>query len=69
MAASAGEMRIIIEPETPGESRSLFRLLVGEKVIAGGMTAAQTHILIGDILEKMALPERAPRDAKLRKPK
>jgi hypothetical protein len=32
-------MRIVIEPETPGDSRSLFRLLVGEKIIAGGLTA------------------------------
>jgi len=50
-------MRIVIEPETPGDSRSLFRLLVGEKVIAEGLTAAQAHILIGDILEKMTLPK------------
>jgi hypothetical protein len=49
-------MRIVIEPETPGDSRSLFRLLPGEKVIAEGLTAAQAHILIGDILEKMTLP-------------
>src|ERR1700722_9526752 len=45
-------MRIVIEPEVPGDSRSLFRLLVGEKVGAEGMTAAQIHILVGDILEK-----------------
>ena len=38
-------MRIVIEPEVPGDSRSLFRLLVGEKVVAEGMTAAQIHIL------------------------
>jgi hypothetical protein len=50
-------MKIVIEPETPGDSRSLFRLLVGEKVVAEGLTAAQAHILIGDILEKMALPK------------
>jgi hypothetical protein len=48
-------MRIIIEPEEPGDSRALFRLLVGEKVVAEGMTAAQIHILVGDILEKMTL--------------
>jgi hypothetical protein len=53
-------MRIVIEPETPGDSGSLFRLLVGEKVIAEGLTAAQAHILIGDILEKMALPKETP---------
>jgi hypothetical protein len=48
-------MRITIEPEAPGDSRALFRLLVGEKVVAEGMTAAQIHILVGDILEKMTL--------------
>jgi hypothetical protein len=42
-------MRIIIEPETPGDSGSLFRLLVGEKVIAEGMTAAQVHIEVDPI--------------------
>jgi hypothetical protein len=48
-------MKLIIEPEVPDDPRALFRLLVGEKVVAAGMTAAQTHILVGDILEKMAL--------------
>jgi hypothetical protein len=48
-------MRIIIEPGEPGDFRALFRLLVGEKVVAEGMTAAQIHILVGDILEKMTL--------------
>jgi hypothetical protein len=64
-------MRIVIEPETPGDSRSLFRLLVGEKLIAEGLTAAQAHILIGDILEKMTLPKetRAKPDTELGKAK
>jgi hypothetical protein len=48
-------MRIIIEAHEPSDSRSLFRLFVGEKVVAQGMTAAQIHILVGDILEKMTL--------------
>jgi hypothetical protein len=48
-------MKIIIEQEVPGDSRALLRLLVGEKVVAEGMTAAQIHILVGDILEKMTL--------------
>jgi hypothetical protein len=42
-------MKIIIEPEEPGDSRALFRLPVGEKVVAEGMTAAQIHILVGDV--------------------
>jgi hypothetical protein len=48
-------MKVTIEQEEPGDSRALFRLLVGEKVVAEGMTAAQIHILIGDILEQMTL--------------
>ena len=48
-------MRIIIEPEEPGDSRALFRLLVGEKVVAEGMTAVQIHILVGEVLEQITL--------------
>jgi hypothetical protein len=51
-------MRIVIELEAPGDSRTMFRLLVGEKVVADGMTAAQTHLLVGDILERLALPNK-----------
>jgi hypothetical protein len=55
-------MKVIIEPEEPGDSRALFRLLVGEKVVAEGMTAAQIHILVGDILEQMTL-QRKPSES------
>jgi hypothetical protein len=48
-------MKIIIEREEPGDSRALFRLLVGETVVAEWMTATQIHILVGDVLEKMTL--------------
>ena len=51
-------MRIIIEPEEPGDSRALFRQLVGEKLVAQGMTSAQIHILIGDTLEQMTLQRK-----------
>jgi hypothetical protein len=40
----------------------MFRLLIDEKLIADGMTAAQTHILIGDILERLALPNKRESD-------
>jgi hypothetical protein len=53
-------MRIIIEPEQPGDSRALFRLLIGENVVAEGMTAAQIHILVGDILERVTLQTAEP---------
>jgi hypothetical protein len=49
-------MRITIELEAPGDARTMFRMLVGEKLVAEGLTAAQAHVLVGDILEKLALP-------------
>ena len=42
--------RITIETETPGDFRSMFRLLIDDKVIGEGLSAVQAHILIGDIL-------------------
>jgi hypothetical protein len=51
-------MRIVIEPEVSGEARSLFRLLVGEKLVAKGKTAAQIHNLVGDVLEQMTLQKK-----------
>ena len=50
-------MRIVIEFEPPGDSRALFGVLVAEKVIDEGLTAAQAHILVGDILERLTLPK------------
>jgi hypothetical protein len=50
-------MRIAIEPEALGDSRTMFRVLIDEKIIDDGLTAAQAHLLIGDILERLALPK------------
>jgi hypothetical protein len=55
-------MRIVIELESPGDSRTMFRLLIDEKLIADEMTAAQTHMLVGDILERLALPNKRESD-------
>jgi hypothetical protein len=55
-------MKITIEQEEPGDSSALFRLLVGEKVVAEGMTAAQIHILVGEVLEQMTL-QKGQREA------
>jgi hypothetical protein len=35
----------------------MFRVLIDEKIIDDGLTAAQAHLLIGDILERLALPK------------
>jgi hypothetical protein len=50
-------------PETSGDFRSLFRLSVGEKLVAEGMTAAQIHILVGDVLEQMTLQKQPKKTA------
>jgi hypothetical protein len=53
--------RITIETETLGDYRSMFRLLIDDKVIGQGLTAVQAHILIGDILDRVTVPVRADR--------
>jgi hypothetical protein len=53
--------RITIETETPGDFRSMFRLLIDDKVIGEGLGAVQAHILIGDILDRVTVPVRADR--------
>jgi hypothetical protein len=36
----------------------MFRVLVGETIIAEFLTAVQSHILVGDILERIVLGKR-----------
>jgi hypothetical protein len=47
---------ISIELEVEGDSRSLFVLKIDGVVFAEHLTAAQTHSLVGDFLERIALP-------------
>jgi hypothetical protein len=49
--------RIVIETETPGDSRTMFRLHIDASPIADGLTAVQAHILVGEILDKIAMPK------------
>lgn len=49
-------MRIVIEFEAPNDSSALFRVIVADKIVDDGLTAAQTHILVGEILERLTLP-------------
>ena len=49
--------RIVIELETPGDSRSMFRLSIDDHVIADDLTAVQAHILIGEIFDRITLPK------------
>jgi hypothetical protein len=48
---------ILIEAQTPGDSSTLFRLRIDGKTVGENLTAVQTHLLIGEILERVALPE------------
>jgi hypothetical protein len=54
--------RIVIELETPGDSRSLFRLRLDNKVVGENLTAAQTHLLVREILDRITLPRPSTRD-------
>jgi hypothetical protein len=49
--------RIVIELETPGDSRSLFRLRLDNKVVGEHLTAVQAHLLVGEILDRITLPQ------------
>jgi hypothetical protein len=55
--------QIVIEAETPGDSRSMFRLRMDASPIADGLTAVQAHLLVGEILERIALPKPSERAA------
>ena len=54
--------RIVIELETPGDSRSLFRLRLDNKVVGENLTAVQAHFLVGEILDRITLPRPFTRD-------
>jgi hypothetical protein len=55
---------IVVELEAPGDSRSMFRLLMDSTVVAEGLTAAQAHILVGEVLDRITLPRRGVEAAK-----
>jgi len=48
---------IVIEAETPGDSRTMFRLRIDASSIAEGLTAIQAHVLVGEILERITVPK------------
>ncbi len=56
--------QIVIELETPGDSRSMFRLRIDDNAIADDLTAAQAHVLIGEVLDRITMP-KSPEGAAL----
>jgi hypothetical protein len=53
-------MRIIIETESPNDSRTMFRVLVDERLVGQGLTAVQAELVIGEIIERLVLPRKRP---------
>jgi hypothetical protein len=55
--------RICVELETPGDSRTMFRLLINDNAVGEGLTAVQAHILIGEVFDRVTLPRSGRRAA------
>jgi hypothetical protein len=51
-------MRIIIETETPNESRTMFRVLVDHNTVGKGLTAVQAQLVTAEIIERLVLPRK-----------
>jgi hypothetical protein len=60
---------ISIELEVEGDSASPFVLKIDDAIFAQHLTAAQAHLLVGDFLERIALPNarEAPEVVRKRK--
>jgi hypothetical protein len=43
--------RIVIETETPGDSRTMFRVRMDDLVLGKNLTAAQAHLIVGEVLD------------------
>ncbi len=55
--------RIVIELESPGDTRSMFRLRIDDSAIAEDLTAVQAHILVGEIFDRITVPRSPGRTA------
>jgi hypothetical protein len=57
---------IAVEAESPDDSATLFRLRIDDMIVGQELTAAQAHLLVGEILERVVLPRRHDRGASAR---
>ncbi len=55
---------IAIEAETVDDPWTMFRLRINGKVVGEDLTAVQTHLLVGEILERIVLPKKARKPAR-----
>jgi hypothetical protein len=51
--------RIMIEAETPGDSRTMFGVRMDDLVIGQNLTAAQAHLIVGEVLDRLTIPRSA----------
>jgi hypothetical protein len=51
--------QIIIEAERPDDAESMFRLSIDAYLIAKGVTAAEAHYPVGEVLGGVGLPQHA----------
>jgi hypothetical protein len=58
-AARAMIERIVIESETPGDSRTMFRVRMNDLVIGQNLTAVQAHLIVGEVLDRITVPRPA----------
>lgn len=49
---------ISVEAESPEDSATMFSLRIDDLIVGRGLTAAQAHLLVGEILERVVLPKR-----------
>lgn len=52
--------RIVVEIETPGDSRTMFRVRMDDLVLGENLTAAQAHLIVGEVLDRITVP-RSPK--------
>jgi hypothetical protein len=48
-----------IEWQTAGDPATMFRLKIDDRIVGENLTAAQAHLLVGEILERIVLPNKA----------
>ena len=51
--------RIVIEAQTPDDSRTMFRVRMDDLVVGQDLTAAQAHLIVGEVLDRITIP-RSP---------
>jgi hypothetical protein len=56
--AQEPSVQIVVEEHMPEESATLFRLQMSNRVIGENLTAAQAHLLVGEILGRLASVRR-----------